>query len=320
MVKKVILIFVLSFVLSALLEKILIPLLKRLKIGQKILEIGPSWHIEKQGTPTMGGIAFIISASVCTFVFGLFVGFDKKAVLVALYALANGLIGICDDLIKIKRKRNEGLSATSKFILQLVFAALFIISLISLEAVNTELYIPFLGVSADIGRLYYPFALLLLTGFGNAVNLTDGLDGLCSSVSAVVLVYFSAVFLGTGEELLGTFSVALLGGVIGFLMYNFYPAKVFMGDTGSLYLGGVISALALVYEKNTAVFAVGAVYLWEALSVILQVLYYKMTKKRLFLMAPYHHHLEKRGMSEVKITLGFASVTLVLAAVSYLFV
>ncbi len=320
MEKTVIFALVVTFVLTAALEKGLIPLLRRLKMGQRILEIGPSWHIGKQGTPTMGGLAFIISVSVTALVFGLMGGMSLIVAITLLYAFANGLIGICDDLIKLKKKQNEGLSATAKFLMQLFSAAAYIVLLSVYGIVTTELYIPFVNTSVDIGRLYYPFALLVLTGFGNAVNLTDGLDGLCSSVSAAVLLYFTVTFISAQSYDGAVLSLALLGGVLGFLIYNFHPAKVFMGDTGSLYLGSAISALALLSEKNTAIFIVGAIYLIEAASVMLQVVYYKLTKKRLFLMAPYHHHLEKKGMGEVKITLCFTAVTLALVAISYLFV
>ena len=320
MEKSIIFALICSFVLSCALEKGLIPILKRLKMGQRILEIGPSWHISKQGTPTMGGLAFIIAATVIAAAFGVF-GDDALPIFITLlYTLSNGLIGIVDDLIKLKRKQNEGLSASGKFLLQLIAAAVYVVVLSVTNIISTELYVPFINYRIDIGRLYYPFALLVLTGFSNAVNLTDGLDGLCSSVSCVVLLYFCALFISVGDYNGTVLSLSLLGGVIGFLIYNFHPAKVFMGDTGSLYLGSFISALTLISYKNTAIFIVGAIYLVEAASVMIQVLYYKLTKKRFFLMAPYHHHLEKKGMGEVSITLMFTAITFALAAVSYIFV
>ncbi len=319
MEKTVIFALVISFVITAALVKALIPLLQRLKMGQKILEIGPAWHISKQGTPTMGGLAFLLAVSLVCFGYFFATG-DTLLCLTLCFALANGAIGILDDLLKLKRKQNEGLSAFGKFFLQLAASATYVVLLYSGGYVTSELYIPFLSVSVELGRLYFPFALLLLCGFTNAVNLTDGLDGLCSSVTGVVMLFFAVMSMRTGSVSGAVLSLAVLGAVIGFLIYNFYPAKVFMGDTGSLFLGGAVSGLALISYKNTAIFIVGAVYLIEAGSVILQVLYYKLTKKRLFLMAPFHHHLEKKGLSEVKITLVFSAVTLALAALSYLFI
>ncbi len=318
--KAVFISFVLAFVLTLLLEKLLIPVLARLKMGQRILEIGPSWHMSKQGTPTMGGIAFLISVTLTALVFSLVNNVSMPLLLTALYALFNGLIGITDDLIKLKRKQNEGLSATAKFLLQLIFAAIYVILLSVTGIVSTELYIPFVKISIDIGRLYYPFALLVLTGFGNAVNLTDGLDGLCASVTSAVMLYFAFMSLSLQSLDCAVISFAVLGAALAFLVYNFHPAKVFMGDTGSLFLGAAVGGAALISGKNTAIFIVGAIYLAEAASVMLQVLYYKATKKRLFLMAPIHHHFEKKGIGEVKITVSFTAVTLALAGISYLFV
>ncbi len=318
--KTVLISFALTFILTVVLEKLLIPVLARLKMGQKILEIGPSWHMSKQGTPTMGGLAFLLSVTAVSLIFGLVGGVSAGLVLTALFALANGLIGAFDDLMKLRKKQNEGLSAAAKFFLQLAAASVYLVLLSSFEIVNTELYIPFVKTSVDIGRLYYPFALLVLTGFGNAVNLTDGLDGLCSSVTASVMLYFAFTCIALGNFDGSVISLAVLGGVLAFLIFNFHPAKVFMGDTGSLFLGSSVAGVALISGKNTAIFIVGAVYLAEASSVILQVLYYKATKKRLFLMAPIHHHFEKKGICEVRITLMFTAVTLLLVGISHLFV
>ena len=309
-----------AFLLTAITLKLLIPLLKRLKMGQKILEIGPAWHIAKQGTPTMGGLAFLICVPAVCLVFTLLDGAAPAMLLTLSFALVNGLIGVADDLIKMKRKQNEGFSAFTKFLLQLIAASGYLVLCAYLGLLSTELYIPFWGQSIDIGRLYYPFALIMLTGFTNAVNLTDGLDGLCSSVTSAVCLFLAVMTLRDGENALSVLSLAVLGTCFGFLIFNFHPASVFMGDTGSLFLGGAVSGLALISGKNTVLLVVGGVYLLEAVSVILQVLYYKLTKKRLFLMAPFHHHLEKKGMSEVKITLLMTAVTLALAGISYLFI
>lgn len=320
MEKVVLLSLVVSFAVSAVLTKALIPMLRRLKMGQRILEIGPSWHVAKQGTPTMGGLAFIVAVLLVSLVYSFFYKWSVGLILVTVYAVMNGLIGITDDLLKIKRKQNEGLTASSKLFLQLLAATVFIILLFVNGLVSEELYIPFVRKTVSIGRLWYPFALLMLVGFTNAVNLTDGLDGLCSSVSGAVALTMALISMAFGEYAGSVVSFAVLGACLGFLIYNFYPAKIFMGDTGSLFLGAAISGVALISYKNTALLIIGGVYLLEALSVILQVLYYKATKKRLFLMAPYHHHLEKKGMSEVKITLVLTALTLSLGAASYLFI
>lgn len=310
-----------SFFITVILVKLLIPVLKRLKFGQRILEIGPSWHVSKQGTPTMGGIGFLIAVLLTCILFALIFrdSFYLSILLSVMYALLNGMIGIVDDLTKIKRKQNEGLSASVKFLLQLIAASVYVIVMVGHGFISTEIYVPFVKISFDIGRLYYPFAIIFLCGFVNAVNLTDGLDGLCSSVTAAAVLFF-ALLAKSADEMSGlVLALSVLGACLGFLVFNYHPAKVFMGDTGSLFLGGAVSALALTCSKNTVLFIVGAVYLLEAISVILQVGYYKMTKKRLFLMAPFHHHLEKKGLGEVKITLLFSFLTLVLSVFAFLF-
>ena len=310
-----------SFVITASAVKLLIPILTKLKFGQRILEIGPSWHSSKSGTPTMGGIAFILTALLVLGVFALINGGEEalKLVFCLLYAVLNGFIGVLDDAVKMKRKQNEGLTAFMKFLLQLAAASLFITVMRISGMITTEIYIPFLKIDFDIGRLYYPFAIIFLTGFVNAVNLTDGLDGLCSSVTAVVAFFFAMLAISVDSYASTVISLSILGICLGFLIYNFHPAKIFMGDTGSLFLGSTISALSLISGKNTVLFIVGAVYLLEAVSVILQVLYYKAMKKRLFLMAPIHHHFEKKGMSEVSITISFAFVTAITSVIAYLF-
>ena len=310
-----------SFLLTAALIKVLIPLLTRLKLGQRILEIGPSWHAAKSGTPTMGGIAFLVTALAVCGVFSLILGGREGALLitVTLYAFANGIIGLTDDAVKMKKRQNEGLTAFAKYLLQLIAAAGFIVALRVLGFVSTELYIPFFAVNIDIGALYYPFALLMLTGFVNAVNLTDGLDGLCASVSAVVALFFAMLFFREGNTPMSAFSFVPFSVCLAFLIYNFHPAKIFMGDTGSLFIGGAVSGMSLASGKNTVLIIVGVMYLVEAVSVILQVIYYKLTKKRLFLMAPIHHHFEKKGKSEVKITAGFTLVTAAASVIALIF-
>ncbi len=319
MEKVVILSALSTFIICALVTKALIPMLIKLKMGQKILEIGPAWHVAKQGTPTMGGLAFILATIPTVLVFALIYRWSVPLLLMTGYALLNGIIGLIDDLTKIKKKQNEGLSAFSKLLLQLFAAGVFLVLAAWLGQVSEEIYIPFWGRSIYIGRLWYVFALLFLVGFTNAVNLSDGLDGLCSSVSGGVALGLTIIAVTLGEYANTVFGFAILGCCLAFLIYNFHPAKVFMGDTGSLFLGAGLSAMSLLSYKNTALIIIGGVYLIEAISVILQVLYYKATKKRLFLMAPFHHHLEKRGYGEVKITLLMTAITLALALISYLF-
>ena len=312
---------VLTFALTAVISHKLIPVLKSKKMGQKILEIGPRWHKSKEGTPTMGGIAFIaatvivaILACIASAVWG-----DIKTVwpfiYVLLYGVLNGLIGVIDDSAKLRKKQNEGLTARQKYLLQLGAAALFLILMSLTGIVNTTLYIPFIGVTWDLGFFYYVIALLLLTGMVNSVNLTDGIDGLASGITLVVGIFFSVVAFfaiqaapfASGLSLIGA---TLIGGTLGFLVYNFYPARVFMGDTGSLYLGGMVVGAAFLLGNPLIVVVCGIVYICETASVMLQVAYFKMTHgKRLFRMAPIHHHFEQCGWSEVKIVSVFTAVT-----------
>ena len=310
-----------SFLLTVLCIGFLLPVLRRLKFGQRILEIGPSWHLSKSGTPTMGGIAFIICALVISFLLLLMREYESvtHAFLVLGYSVLGGIIGLVDDSLKLKRKQNAGLSAMSKLMLQIIAAIVFVFLMRKLGYIDTTVYIPFVKSSIDVGMAYYPLSILFLCGFSNAVNLTDGVDGLCASVSAVVSLFLA---LGGIYEINygnSVFAVAVCGICLGFLVYNFHPAKIFMGDTGSLFLGSAIGGLALAGKANGLLLVYGSVYVFEAVSVILQVLYFKATKKRLFLMAPYHHHLEKKGFSEIKINVIFVAVTLVLCVIGHFF-
>lgn len=312
--------FIISFVLTAVILYFLIPVLKKMRVGQRILDIGPDWHKAKEGTPTMGGAAFLFSASVLAFVASLVIGEGaEKVSAVVLYSVLCGLIGITDDLKKLRMKRNEGLSAGGKFLLQLLVSGAFILVLRRLGLVSTEIYLPFYGKNIDLGWFYYLFAMLFLTGFGNAVNLTDGLDGLCASVTGTLMLYIALLGMKNGESAAVIISLAVLGGCLGFLLFNFHPAKVFMGDTGSLFLGAAVSGTALMSGDPLLIFVLGAVYVLEAASVIIQVLYFKLAGKRFFLMAPFHHHLERKGLSENGIVALFVTVTAVMGALCYFF-
>ncbi|MBQ8400094.1 MAG: phospho-N-acetylmuramoyl-pentapeptide-transferase [Clostridia bacterium] len=318
---------VISFVATALILRFLIPYLKGKKMGQKILDIGPRWHKNKEGTPTMGGLSFIFAitlALLITVPIAMHYGHisDLTYILLAYgYGLVNGLIGIVDDRAKFKKGKNEGLTALQKYFLQLLAACLFLVVGIVTGMIpgspSDTVYIPFVGNVAIFGHvavriLYYIFCLVLMTGMVNAVNLTDGVDGLAASVSLVVGLFFSLAtgLIASAKGGAQLLSGALVGGCGGFLVYNFHPAKVFMGDTGSLFLGGVIVALGFMLGNPTIVLLCGGIFVLEAFSVILQVGYFKLTHgKRLFKMSPIHHHFEKCGWSEVKIVSVFSVAT-----------
>ncbi len=312
-----------TLILTAVILRFLIPVLKSRKMGQKILEIGPRWHKDKEGTPTMGGLAFIVSVTLAALAYGFYfsyTGAEMSALYITcVYALMCGLIGITDDLSKLRNKRNEGLSARQKFLLQLICSALYLVVMRRSGNLDTSVHIPFIGYDLECGWFYYFLALMFLCGFDNAVNLTDGIDGLCGSVTAAVAVFFAAVGIRDGDIGVTLFSVVLIGGCLGFLVYNFHPARVFMGDTGSLFLGGAVTGLAVMSGSELILVVVGIVYLIETLSVMIQVAVYKMCGKRVFLMAPFHHHLEKKGWGEIKITLTSVFLTIAASMIAYFF-
>ena len=302
----------------------LIPVLKSHKIGQKIYDIGPRWHKGKEGTPIMGGLGFIIS-SLIAFValFAVYVYYGRaeelySAALTLIMALLNALIGFFDDYTKLIKKQNQGFKAWQKFLLQLIVAAAYIWAMSACGFMNTVLYIPYFGITLELGVAYYLLAVFLLTGMVNAVNLTDVIDGLSSSVTAIVAVFFSVCAFDFVRPELAVLPATVVGGTVGFLMYNFYPAKIFMGDTGSLYLGGMVVGMAFMLGNPLIVVVAGIVYIVEVLSDILQVGYFKISHgKRIFKMAPIHHHFEKCGWSEVKIVLVFTAVTIVACIVAF---
>ncbi|MBO4979566.1 MAG: phospho-N-acetylmuramoyl-pentapeptide-transferase [Clostridia bacterium] len=302
-----------SFGLTVLLSHFVIPILKSKKMGQKILEIGPRWHKSKEGTPTMGGICFIAAILLCVGV-ALIVDASeiKRILLVMILALSNGLIGLIDDRAKLMKKQNEGLLAWQKYLLQLLAAGLFLVLQNVFGLAKTALALPYTDLELELGIGYYVIALLLITGVVNSVNLTDGIDGLASTVSLVVAGFFAVAAFAFGARELGLLSAALIGGLIGFLVYNFHPARVFMGDTGSLFLGGFLTGLAFALGEPLIILICGLMFVVEAASVILQVSVFKLSgrKKRLFKMAPIHHHFEQCGWNEYKIVAVFGAVTL----------
>ena len=318
----VILTIAVAFVLTLILGRFLIPALRALKAGQAIREDGPTWHNSKAGTPTMGGLMFMAAAAVCVVVFG-FAGMrsgDFSALYVLLLALCFGLVGFLDDFFKVKFKRNLGLTSIQKACLQMAVSAIFLYILYKEGIMSASLYIPFFNVSWQIHPLLYIFfAMFVFVGCVNAVNLTDGLDGLSSSVTVIVMVFFTAVAVAMEKFALAVLPAALVGGLAAFLCYNWKPAKVFMGDTGSLFLGGAVCGLAFALDMPLVLIMVGIIYIIETLSVILQVGYFKATKgKRLFKMAPIHHHFEKCGWAEERIDLTFAGITRVMCILAWI--
>ena len=321
---------ILTFAATVLISRKLIPILKSHKMGQTILEIGPRWHKSKEGTPTMGGIAFIIPAIVlggAGFAYLAVTDGVRRALpllFTLLLGLAGGLIGCIDDMAKLKKKQNEGLTAPQKFILQFAVSALYLLGMTLTCGINTMIRIPFVGVELELGFFYYVVAILLLTGVINSVNLTDGIDGLASSVTLVVGLFFTVAgyMLADAEPDGGllVLGAVIVGGCAGFLVYNFYPARVFMGDTGSLFLGGLVVGGAFMMNNPLLVVVFGIVYIIETASVMLQVGFFKLTHgKRIFKMTPIHHHFEKCGWSEIKIVVVASVITVAAAAVSLIF-
>ena len=311
------------FVLTVLGLRFLIPRLRSKKMGQKILDIGPRWHKSKEGTPTMGGLAFAVPVLlVCAA--GIAVNclvfrqeLPISLLLTLLLAAGNGAIGIVDDLTKFKKKQNEGLTAPQKFALQLAMAGAFIALLKLYGLLDTSLAIPFTDVRLELGWFYYLFALVFITGMINSVNLTDGIDGLASSVTLVVAVFLLLLAKTSSVIGLSMLACAMIGAVAGFLVYNFYPARIFMGDTGSLFLGGLVAGAAFMLDHPLVIAIAGIIYICEALSDIIQVGVYKLTHKRVFKMAPIHHHFQKCGWSEIKIVVISSAVTAVFCTIAY---
>ena len=305
---------VVSFVVTALVGgKVILPALRRLKAGQAIREEGPKWHMTKSGTPTMGGLMFMLGILVAIVVagWGNMMQGDFSHLYVYLFALVFGVIGFLDDYEKVKKKQNLGLTALQKFALQLAAAVAFLMLMRYEGLLSPNLYIPFINVSLPLNwPLYMVFAAFVVVGTVNAVNLTDGLDGLATSVTLPVALFYTVVSVWWGYTQLGIVSAAMVGGLVAFLLFNAHPAKTFMGDTGSLFLGGAIAGLAFAFDMPLVLLPIGIVYICETLSVILQVGYFKLTHgKRLFKMAPIHHHFEMCGWNEVKVVTVFTIVS-----------
>ncbi len=307
-----------SAVLTGAVGYFLLPILRALKAGQSIREEGPIWHNYKAGTPMMGGLMFIASLIICL-LGNLFSMTDYTAFYVLILALCFGFIGFLDDFFKMKYKRNLGLTSIQKALLQMAVSAIYLYLLYKQGIMSSHLYIPFADITLPIHPLVYIFfAMFVMVGCVNAVNLTDGVDGLSSSVTIPVMVIFAEVAVARGNYDLALVPACLTGGLIAYLFYNWHPAKVFMGDTGSLFLGGVVCALAFALDMPLILILVGFVYIMETLSVILQVGYFKLPHgKRLFKMAPIHHHYEMCGWKEEKIVLVFAGVSCLMCVLAW---
>lgn len=337
---------VIAFVVTAVLGKPVIHWLRKMKFGQKILEIGPKWHMNKQNIPTMGGFMFMIGIAVSVLVMGAYLFFGQGGVSgdtaaqgeitrfgwlpghgavyfsVLLIALAYGLVGMIDDWAKIKKKQNAGLTPMQKLLLQIVVAAVFLSLLRLTGGLTGNVWISGANVTILLPWVVYLIlAIVVVVGCDNAVNLTDGIDGLAASVTVPVAIFFTAVGYRQGNAGVTVFAAALAGGLLGFLIFNFNPAKVFMGDTGSLFLGGAVAGLAFACDMPLILIPVGLIYIVETLSVMLQVTYFKATHgKRLFKMAPIHHHFEMCGWSERKIVGIFTLITIVMCILAWMLV
>lgn len=307
---------IIAFALSVVLGPIMIPFLRRLKVGQTVRDEGPKSHLKKSGTPTMGGILILTSVVVTS----LFYVKDYPKILPILFTtLGFGLIGFLDDYIKVVLKRSMGLKAWQKMLGQLLVTGIFAFYLTRYTDVSLAMRIPFMpGYSLDLGIFNIPFLFLVVIGTVNGTNFTDGLDGLASSVTIMIATFFTVVAVGTGSGI-EPVTCAVVGALLGFLLFNVYPASVFMGDTGSLALGGFVTATAYMLQMPLFIVIVGLVYLIEVLSVIIQVVYFKATKgKRFFKMAPIHHHFELCGWSETRVVAVFSIVTAILCLIGLL--
>lgn len=312
-----VLMFIASFLLTLVMGPIFIPFLHRLKFGQTVRDDGPQSHLKKTGTPTMGGFIFLVPMLILSV---FYARYDMRILPIALVTIGFGIVGFLDDFIKVVKKRKDGLYWNQKMIGLLLVAVIFAFY-VSKSGIGTDIIIPLLGMekTIDLAWFFIPFTVLVLISSTNAVNITDGLDGLCAGITLIVTLFFSIVAMTRSEwEYIKIFSSILSGGCLAFLAYNAHPAKVFMGDMGSLALGGAVGAISIMMKIPLILFIVGAIYVIEALSVMIQVTSFKLTGKRVFKMAPIHHHFELSGWKEVKVVYVFWAVTILLSIVSLL--
>lgn len=310
---KIVMAIVISFIVASILGPIIIPLLHKLKFGQNIRQEGPKSHLKKAGTPTIGGLIFIFATIITMFIM---VGNPTDEAMIALYSFVGfGFVGFLDDLLKIIKKKNEGLTSGQKMILLLIVSGF--LTWYAYKYIGTSINIPFLNGQINLGLFYIPAAMFYFAGVTNAVNLTDGLDGLATSVTVLVTTFLGIISYNLGHISLAIFCVALAGALLAFLRFNAFPARVFMGDTGSLALGGAVAMVALILKMPLILVLIGIIYVIETLSVILQVASFKLTGKRIFKMAPIHHHFEQLGWSETKIVSVFSIITVVFCFIAF---
>lgn len=304
-----------AFVINIILCPVIIPFLHKLKFGQNVRDDGPESHLVKSGTPTMGGIMILISLLLSAV---FFLKGNVDGCVVILITMAYGVIGFIDDYIKVVKKRSLGLRAWQKIVFQVLVTGFFAYYILNYTQIGSEIYIPFINTTFDLGILFVPFLFFVMVGTVNSVNLTDGLDGLASGVTVLVVVYFMFIAWALDSGLVPVCGAAV-GSLLGFLLFNSHPAKVFMGDTGSLALGGFVASVAVLLKMPILIVIVGLVYVCEAVSVMLQVGYFKLTGgKRIFKMAPIHHHFELCGLSETKVVTLFYIVTAIMCLIGYL--
>ena len=320
MINETILAIIIAFAVSAILCPIVIPFLHKLKFGQQVREDGPQAHLKKQGTPTMGGLVFLTAVVITSL---LYIRDYPRIIPVLFMTVGFGVIGFLDDYIKIVMKRSEGLNPVQKLIGQFIITGIFVYYLVCSGEVGTSMLVPFTGgfehgIYLDLGFLFIPFVFFVVLGTDNGVNFTDGLDGLCTSVTILVATFLTIISIGENSGI-SSITGAVVGSLLGFLLFNVYPAKVFMGDTGSLALGGFVASSAFMMQIPLFIPIIGLIYLVEVLSVIMQVSYFKATHgKRIFRMAPIHHHFELGGWSETRVVAVFSIVTALLCLVAYL--
>lgn len=320
MINETILAIIISFAVSAILCPIIIPFLHKLKFGQQVREDGPQTHLKKSGTPTMGGLIILCSIIITSL---FYIKDFPKIIPVLFMTVGFGIVGFMDDYIKIVMKRSEGLNPVQKLIGQIVITGVFTYYIVTSGEVGTTMLIPFTGgfengYYLDFGILFVPVVFFIVLGTDNGVNFTDGLDGLCTSVTILVATFLTIVAIGENSGI-SPITGAVVGSLLGFLLFNVYPAKVFMGDTGSLALGGFVASSAFMMQMPIFIAVIGLIYLVEVLSVIMQVTYFKKTGgKRIFKMAPIHHHFELCGWSETRVVAVFSIVTAILCLIAYL--
>ena len=310
-------VFVVSFLVALISGYYLIPFLKKLKYRQTVRDDGPVSHFQKMGTPTIGGILFLIPLIIVPLYY-IFRGMYMQMIPIVIVTLSFGLVGFVDDYIKIYKKRKDGLYWKQKLFALLIVATVFAIYVKYYTDIETNILIPFVNVEIPLGMLFIPFTVIVLISTTNSVNITDGLDGLAGGITVIIMAFFAVVAVFKNEwEYIRILSAIIAGGCLGFLNYNSYPARVFMGDTGSLALGGAIASIAIMMKMPLLILIIGMIFVVETLSVIIQVASYKLRKKRVFKMAPLHHHFELSGWKETRVVLVFWSITLVSCIIGY---